>query len=390
MRVGEAHLCVDLPRKRRGKHANLLQLVNPLPLEPSPAISSSSSDDGSTPIDEISDFLFDGIENHLLTDSTLRNVSRMEGSVLSTSMLLQNRPLFNSSGTITLPYGISTTNNSSPLHSSSSDSLSPVPSSPYSPNSSTSPNSYHHSSKYILDNNALYNISANINQTISQYTSDNLQRSLDNLQTINISPNDDYYTSAAQQYYDNDEALINAHITNLLGDHIKSSTSSQTLPTNTATSSTTTSTSCTTTSATSTSTCNTTTSTVKSIWTDPSFIQSLSSNIEKDDPSQSLSTAPDTSTELSPSFTSPNFTSPNFASPNFSSPNHDGGPKPDPVARLMGIDASDVVGSCKEGCGMYQCFCDKITPDKPQVVCAISSHGRERYVSHLPSLLPLP
>jgi hypothetical protein len=327
VRVGEAHLCVDLPRKRRGKQANQPLSVNSVTLEPPPAIP-SIPDDGLAPIDEISDFLFDGLENHLLADNTLRNVSLMEASALNANTLLHSRPLFGTNSQFGLP-----TTTSSPSHSSSGSSgtPSPVPTSPYSPNGNLSPpymqppNAY-----YIPDNATVYNILTSDNLTTN--TSNYLQSNISPDNFPNISPNNDLYTTTTQEYHPTDEALINAHITNLINNH--------TQPPKLVSPPTTT-----------------------SIWTDPAFPATLT---QDDDSSQALTTTTSKgnhSSHIGHSCSKEGLT-----------PSHER----DPLSRLMGMDATGVPGGgvCPliGECSMPQCFCNKINPgNKVQVVCAADS-----------------
>lgn len=223
-------MCVDVPRKRRGKQPQGTQVINgltihPVPLDPSPSIPSNTNnnnnnnnattEDGS-PIDELSDFLFDGIENNLLTDSNLRNMALLEGSSLSVNTLLNTRPLFANSNS---SYSISPYISTLSPQTSSSD-VSPVPS-PYNANSSNDSPSHE------------INYSNPLNYT-SNYLSPNGESTNPNSYTTHI--NNNLYTNLSNQAYSTsntyptptfDTESINDHINNLLSGHIPvSSTSS--------------------------------------------------------------------------------------------------------------------------------------------------------------------
>eukprot|EP00026_Physarum_polycephalum_P005795 Phypoly_transcript_05833.p1 GENE.Phypoly_transcript_05833~~Phypoly_transcript_05833.p1 ORF type:complete len:541 (+),score=101.09 Phypoly_transcript_05833:161-1783(+) len=394
VRVGEAHLCVDLPRKRRGKHAHQPP-THQVSLEPHPpAIPALPSDDSLAPIDEISDFLFDGIENHLLADNTLRNVSRMEGSALTANSLLRSRPLFSNGPTS--HYGVpsttttTTTSTPSPTYTSSSSSSgtpSPVPTSPYSPTSDNlSP------SQYLQQLNGYTN-----------YTPDaatySINQNVNNLQTINIRPdnslpfNNDYqfnisanttYASTTQEYHPTDEALINAHISSLISNHTQPSTTIPLTPTTIPL-----------------------TPTATSIWTDPAFAASLTPDPDIDNRSQSPTISP-SNFEASPN----NFVHdvPNLEGPNIGngstlvSPTASSGPKPEVptapsgpnpslaaiVARLSGMDAAGIAGSnfcsnSESACNLPQCFCNKSNTGKVHVVCAEGDHDNSLVENSRPS-----
>jgi len=255
----------------------------------------------------------------------------MEGSALTASTLMHTRPLFSTS--------------TSPSHSSSSSTSSgtpsPVPSSPFSGTLSPSYTQTNNYGNYVPDNSVLYNLLHSLDSSVgSSESPDNSHTS----HTINFSPNSDVY-KVNEEYRATDEALINAHISNLLGTHAHSTTSPSS-----------------TTSTTTTSTTTAVTSPPLSIWNDPNFSKTLEQNIDPASPlTSSTITTTTTTTTTMPS-------SPNLA---------DGPTSEDILARLMSMDASTVGGCDDDGtCNLPLCFCNKVaTPGKVHIVCSNSSRS---------------